>query len=188
MLGYGRPHVPSLPLIVLLGSLSPSQLESALSGTGIALSRLAPTQLKLTEKAVYAEDSWPTSPFEITDAFPNGLPRNGAFRVTLEQVEYARPWLESATDKRMPFLELERLVSQIANRLEGKRDSNEAWEGADRYHYGTQSKYVLGVVFGSLVAVQAEAREPASFTGKPIPWQEFPESFRSKIEKLLKDR
>ena len=188
MLGYGQPLIQSSPLIPLLGSLSPSQREAAFSPSGIALGRLAPSQLKLAEKAVYAEDDWYTDPFEVTDVFPSGLPRQAVFRVVVEQVEYARPWLESATDIRMPFLDLERLVAQIANRLEGRRDSNEAWEGADRYHYGTQSKYTLSVEFGTRGSVQVEAREPSAFTGKPIPWQKFPESFRAKIEKLLKDR
>ncbi|MCB8932878.1 MAG: hypothetical protein M9921_05185 [Fimbriimonadaceae bacterium] len=187
MLGYPTVSIPINALVPLVGSFSRAQRTAAASPAGIAISQLAPPQVALAEKALYEQDVWPRPPFEVTDAYPNGIPRDTVFKLAVDSRDVAQPWLEAAPNARTPLLDIGQLVSQISNRQQGKSQGY-AWDMANRYLHGTQNVFHLTLVFSTGDPIAAEIGEPAVFDPKPTPWTEFPEPFRSEIEKRLKDR
>lgn len=187
MLDYPTMGVPLNALIPLVGSLTPSQQSAAASPSGIALAQLAPAQVALAERALYEQDAWPTPPYEVTDAFPAGIPRDTVFKMTVVARHVAQPWIDSAPNARAPLFDARQLAEQIGNRTQGKT-RGAPWEMADRYRPGSQNVYHLALVFRSGETLDTEVAEAPILDKKPVPWEQFPEPFRSAVEQALKNR
>lgn len=185
MLGHPAASLRLSTLVPLVGSMSPAQRLAAASPSGIRLRQLAPLQVALAEQALYEENEWRRAPYEVTDAYPSGIPLDSVFRLQIQSRDVAQPWVPTTPGARMPLFDAGQLADQIRRRTQGE-SRGYASDMADSYLQGSQNRFLIRLELALGGIVELDADEPPRFDSKPKPWQEFSEPLRTEIEKRLK--
>lgn len=185
----------------LLGTLPDGQWNALMEGQTIPVGRLAEARRRVPEWARFtgertpdeygaqASDLW----LDVTECVPTGIPNEATLRLGLESRDVLQR-LDSPNPTEMDSYmgPQARPLSEVADFLDAVASESKATDPfslmQSRYRIGTQStqRFILHLAQGVQVTSALELR-PKVADGPGVPWAELPESYRSAVDRHLKD-